>query len=109
MRVLKRSECSVLHLVLKGKWFDMISSGEKKEEYRDTTPYWRVRIGMWTFHPSRIVAFSRGYTKPTMFFHGRDVYTLSVAPSWRKPHPEWGEPKTDHWIIRLGERVELED
>jgi hypothetical protein len=29
-----------LHLNLKRKWFDMIKSGEKKEEYRDITPYW---------------------------------------------------------------------
>ena len=24
-----------LHLVLKSKWYDMIASGEKKEEYRE--------------------------------------------------------------------------
>lgn len=33
-----------LHLNLKKKWFDMIYSGEKKEEYRDTSPYWAVRL-----------------------------------------------------------------
>lgn len=40
MRKLKRSECAVLTLVLKGKWYDMIEGGEKREEYRDSTPYW---------------------------------------------------------------------
>lgn len=30
----------VLHLTLKKKWFDMIESGEKKEEYREIKPYW---------------------------------------------------------------------
>lgn len=29
-----------LHLVLIGKWYDMIASGEKTEEYRAITPYW---------------------------------------------------------------------
>lgn len=29
-----------LHLVLKRKWWDMIESGEKKEEYRDFTPFY---------------------------------------------------------------------
>ena len=29
-----------LHLNLKRKWFDMILSGEKKEEYRDISEYW---------------------------------------------------------------------
>ena len=30
----------VLHLTLKKKWFDMILSGEKKEEYREIKSYW---------------------------------------------------------------------
>jgi len=33
-----------LHLNLKKKWFDMIFSGEKKEEYRDLTNYWFKRL-----------------------------------------------------------------
>ena len=34
----------ILHLTLKKKWFDMILSGEKKEEYREIKPYWIVRL-----------------------------------------------------------------
>lgn len=33
-----------LHLNLKRKWFDMILSGEKKEEYRDIKLHWVKRI-----------------------------------------------------------------
>ena len=33
-----------LHLVLKRKWWDMIASGEKKEEYRDFTPFYVKRL-----------------------------------------------------------------
>ncbi len=29
------------------KWFDMIVSGEKLEEYREIKPYWDVRIAKW--------------------------------------------------------------
>ena len=29
-----------LQLTLKKKWFDLILSGEKKEEYREIKPYW---------------------------------------------------------------------
>ena len=32
----------VLHLVLKRKWYDMIASGEKIEEYREIKPYWSI-------------------------------------------------------------------
>lgn len=34
----------ILDLVLKGKWYDMIASGEKKEEYREIKPYWEKRL-----------------------------------------------------------------
>ena len=33
-----------LILPLKKKWFDMIKSGEKKEEYRETSGYWTSRL-----------------------------------------------------------------
>ena len=34
----------MLTLPIKKKWFDMIKSGEKKEEYREIKPYWFVRF-----------------------------------------------------------------
>lgn len=34
----------MLVLPIKKKWFDMIKSGEKKEEYRDIKHYWFVRF-----------------------------------------------------------------
>lgn len=33
----------MLTLPIKKKWFDMIISGEKKEEYREITPYKRMK------------------------------------------------------------------
>ena len=33
-----------LHLVLKQPWYDMIVSGEKREEYREITAYWANRL-----------------------------------------------------------------
>lgn len=40
-----------LHLTLKKKWFDMIASGEKKEEYREIKPYWITRLVDWSGYP----------------------------------------------------------
>lgn len=34
----------ILDLVLKGKWYDMIASGQKTEEYREIKPYWEKRL-----------------------------------------------------------------
>lgn len=45
-------------LPIKKKWFDMILSGEKKEEYRTNSVYWRNRI----FNQTNIIAQIRnGY------------------------------------------------
>ena len=35
---------AVLRLSLKKKWYDMILSGEKKEEYREIKSYWLTRL-----------------------------------------------------------------
>ena len=34
----------VLRVVLAGRWFDMIESGEKLEEYRNGSEYWANRL-----------------------------------------------------------------
>lgn len=34
----------MLELPIKKKWFDMIASGEKKEEYREIKQYWTSRF-----------------------------------------------------------------
>lgn len=34
----------MLILPIKKQWFDMIASGEKKEEYREIKPYYTSRI-----------------------------------------------------------------
>ena len=37
-------EKKVLHLSVSKQWFDLISSGEKKEEYREIKDYWTIRL-----------------------------------------------------------------
>ena len=42
---------TTLTLPLNRKWFDMIKSGVKKEEYREFNEYWNKRL-LWTAkHP----------------------------------------------------------
>lgn len=111
MRALKRSECAILPLVLKGKWYRMIESGEKREEYRDDTEYWSKRISHWidqSLHVGTecVVEFRLGYAKsaPRMAFSPRGLRGPDNRSRW---HPEWGEPDARHWAIELGERVHL--
>ena len=37
----------MLVLPIKKKWFDMIVSGEKKEEYREIKEYYNIRLGIY--------------------------------------------------------------
>ena len=54
----------ILHLTLYRKYFDLIASGEKTEEYRDATPYWNKRLDGKYFHE---VHFHNGYRKDAPF------------------------------------------
>ena len=106
MRTLKKSECNILHLVMKRKWFSMIDSGEKQEEYRDETPHWERIYSWWANRGCRtnVVAFQNGYHKPTMWFVVDGISTSDVSTN-----PDWGEPNHPHHILFLGERIKLED
>ncbi len=104
MKSLRRSECAVLPLVLKGEWYDMIERGEKKEEYRDITEYWLKRVERWMRRPCWVVELRRGYARNA----ARMAFAAHLRPWRREPeHPEWGEPETRHYVIALDERVEL--
>ena len=112
---LKRSDCALLYLTLKRKWYDMIANGVKEEEYRDYKPFWTSRIDRWSgqINKHRVAAFSLGRRKPDMFFlcmsKGCEAEPVMLCLSRYALHPEWGEPRAPHYTIPLDERVELED
>lgn len=114
-----------LTLFLKKKWFDMIASGEKTEEYREIKPYWEKRLldyeaikrdyKMLVFRRFLVgkgvnplayprgfthVRFHRGYTKITMTF---DIDSITFGNG----KEEWGaEPGKMYFVIKLKRRSE---
>lgn len=100
-------------LPIKKKWFDMIASGEKKEEYREIKPYWNSRIGKEMFGaPLRNISkellkksyntkefwvrFNNGYSQisPTLYAK----CTLSIGQG----KLEWGaEPNINYYILKI--------
>lgn len=117
---------NILYLPLNAKWYNMIESGEKKEEYREIKPYWQKRIlrcygthwiyddgtcieegprgcadCLWAgprYKKFDAVRFSYGYTKRTMTF---EIESIGIG----KGKPEWGAPEEDVFIIKLGNRI----
>ena len=89
----------VLHLTLKKRWFDLIASGEKTEEYRDLKAYWSTRLGRFRFGSTpRAVKFVNGYgaSRPTV------VVELSGI-SLGYGREEWGAPLCrEVYILKLG-------
>lgn len=107
---------NTLHLFLRYKWYDMIASGEKREEYRAIRT-WVPKIvdeekSILFYNPdgslseaSRLVCkyewvcFHRAYSNTTIIFH-IDGLRIGVGK------PEWRESKDKVLIICLGDTLE---
>lgn len=85
----------MITLPIKKKWFDMIVSGEKKEEYRSITPYYISRFEK--YYEKRItIRLRNGYRKdsPTVI--------CEVIPCVKTGHPEWGaEPGKKYITLEI--------
>lgn len=114
----------MLILPIKKKWFDMILSGEKKEEYREIKEYYETRFrnlfGAITIYPSSIfshrskyellqgeavpeeIIFRNGYSKDSKAIKARCRLRIG------KGRPEWGaEPDKQYYILEILDKEEL--
>lgn len=96
----------MLILPIKKKWFDLILSGEKKEEYRALSPYYWIRFRkIFWIHPitgeplgSDIhdLLLRNGYSRnsPTI--------RVSAALAIRGGRPEWGAvPGEEYFVLEI--------
>lgn len=105
-----------LHLTLKKEWFDMILSGEKKEEYREIKRYWIHRLcneveyengAAWeaVFKKFDVIEFKNGY--------GKNAPTMTVKLDGIKIGlgiMSWGAyPGVEFFVIKLGEIIETKN
>ena len=63
----KNRDLSILILPIKRFWFDKILSGEKKEEYRNITPYYEKRLERYMHNPYFFVGLRAGYRMASPF------------------------------------------
>lgn len=106
----------MITLPIKKKWFDMILSGEKTEEYREIKPYYDTRLpkefGMFkegeklvkanVFPPADLstteVKFVNGYSRKSPSFIA--LCSLHIGTG----KPEWGaEPGEKYYILKIEE------
>ena len=87
-----------LHLTLKKNWFDLILSGEKKEEYREIKPYWEKRLMGKTYDK---VIFRNGYGNHAPWFA---IELKGIIQGTGKS--EWGaEEGKRYFVLSLGEII----
>lgn len=94
----------MLILPIKKKWYNMILSGEKKEEYREIKPYYRSRFihegfldvyGLPQIYVGRVM-FRNGYS------HNSPSYIALCSVDIRAGRPEWGaEPGREYYVLTI--------
>ena len=96
----------MLTLPIKKKWFDMILSGEKKEEYREIKPYYTTRFQhLWQGSliggkAERKITFRNGYSSNSPSFVAS--CTMHVGTG----NPEWGaEPNKKYYVLKILEVI----
>lgn len=102
----------MLTLPIKTKWYDMILSGEKTEEYRDIKPYYKKRFqkiklldeeGYETFRTAAVV-FRNGYAKESPEFRA------TVTLRRRGGRSEWGAVQgKKYYVLLILEILEQEE
>ena len=90
----------MLMLPIKKKWFDMIASGEKKEEYRSISKFYQSRFKNAADNSGKFwCIIQNGYSKnsPRLYCH----VELSVGYGV----PSWGaDLNTQYYILRIIEK-----
>lgn len=102
-----KKKSTTLTLSLKRKWFDLIKSGVKLEEYREYNPYWCSRFivkepGFNDWVHVRIdytdLVFTLGYPKKDDI--SRRLRFKNPRIQIRTGKPEWGaEPGKPYFVI----------
>ena len=94
----------MLILPIKKKWFDMIASREKTEEYREIKPYYRKRfetIGLLDVYGLPVVnkvwvILRNGYSTKSPQIEAE--VTLDI----KEGRPEWGaEPGVEYYVLKI--------
>ena len=92
----------MLTLPIKKKWFDMILSGEKEEEYREIKPYYTSRFRhIWQGsliggEAERKICFRNGYSDKSPSFIA--TVTLNIGHG----NSEWGaEAGKEYYVLKI--------
>lgn len=102
----------MLILPIKKQWYDMIVSGEKKEEYREITPYWKTRFGTAMDRKNYLLFQKERPAKIEEFYirngygNNRPTAKLSAVVIKGYGKPDWGAERRKRYFVLLIRSVE---
>lgn len=106
----------MLILPIKKKWFDMIASGEKKEEYREIKPYYDSRFmdtfgfilveGQMVYGEAAPEEIRKPWPVPIVFRNGYSKESPEIICKctlhFGKGKPEWGaKPGKLYYVLKI--------
>lgn len=100
----------VLYLPLTKKWFMMIKSGIKKEEYRDLSKFYYSRLTKMVdekieFKDFDVIEFTMGYPKKDDM--SRRIRYEFGGINIGRGNPLWGATRNQEcFIIKIGKRIQ---
>jgi len=104
----------MLTLPIKAAWFSMIESGEKKEEYRATTPYYRARFkSIFAMYPYSFIPCGTDHQKIRLrngYAATSPTLEIDCTLDLRTGREEWGaERGIEYYVLKIFEckRVQL--
>lgn len=96
----------MLVLPIKKKWFDMIISGEKKEEYREIKPYYDKRLGFFATGTGKIttIILRNGYSYDSPSMKVKVAVTIDYGKRG------WGaDPEIQYYVLKILEILEIKN
>ena len=98
-------------LPIKRKWYEMILSGEKKEEYREIKPYYMSRFKrVFSMYPHSFIPY--GNDEHEVVFrngYGREApqFTAICSLDIKEGRPEWGaDPGMEYYALTVKEIIQ---
>lgn len=101
----------MLTLPIMGKWFNMILSGEKGEEYREIKPYYMVRFKkIFEMHPNSYIPTGKDI-KEIRFRNGygssRPEFIAECSLGIKAGREEWGAEKgKEYYTLKIHQITE---
>lgn len=79
---MKNEVFNILPLTIKKKWFNMILSGEKKEEYREIKPFYDSRFANTLGYPAEVI-------KEVFEHHKSEQFSVKFINGYSKRSPSF--------------------